>query len=207
MKMKKVFILLSVFFLMGALMLRTTQAASDPVQLLQSIANQLIAELKANKTTLKSNPTVVYSMARRIVVPHADLDEMSKRVLPPRIWNSATPAQREQFKQEFTTLLVHTYANALADYTDQTVKFFPVRGGFQGQPSVRVDSQIVRTDGPSISMNYRVLWKGSEWRLYDMTVEGVSLLQSFRSQFAEKLSHGNMASLIQDMKMHNAPKR
>lgn len=177
---------------------------SDPVSMLQSVANQLIASLKSNRTSLKENPSLVFSLANRIVVPHADLGEMSKRVLPPQTWNSATPAQRAKFQREFTTLLVRTYASALAEYRDQTVKFYPVRGGYQGKSSVRVDSQIIRTDGPSISVSYRLLSNGSRWRLYDMTVEGVSMLESFRSQFADQLARGNMAELIQVLAQHNS---
>lgn len=202
--------LLSVFswLMMGCMVLTflpvTAQAAGgSPVEMLQSVADQMIASLKANKTTLKQNPSLVYSLAHKIIVPHADLDEMSKRVLPAQTWNKATSSQRQEFKREFTSLLVRTYASALAEYKDQTVRFFPVRGGYQGKSSVRVDSQIVRSDGPSIRVNYSVVSSGSGWRLYDMTVEGVSMLQSFRSQFSDQLGKGDMASLIRVLKQHN----
>ena len=203
--MKKYFLTLFSSLVMGFMVLtvlpQTTAAQGDPVSLLQSIANRMIASLKANQTTLKQNPRLVYSLAYKIIVPHADLDEMSKRVLPPQTWNSATPSQRKQFKSEFTNLLVRTYAPALAEYKDQTVRFFPVRGG-QGN-TVRVNSQIIRTDGPSISVNYSLVSSGGGWRLYDMTVEGVSMLQSFRSQFSDQLAKGDMASLIRVLKQHN----
>lgn len=175
-------------------------AKADPVGLLNSIANQLISALKAQRATLKSNPGLVYSLAYRIVVPHADVNEMAQRVLPPRIWNSATPAERAIFKKEFTSLLVRTYASALAEYTDQTVKFYPPRGN-NGR-DVQVNSTIYRSDGPSISVEYRLVNRGS-WKLYDMIVEGVSMLESFRSQFADELSQGSMASLIQRLRQHN----
>lgn len=178
--------------------------AENPVNMLDNVASQVIASLKANQATLKTNPKLVYSLANKIVVPHADLAEMSQRVLPPHIWNAATPSQRSEFKQQFTTLLVHTYASALADYTDQTIRFYPVRGGYMGKDNVRVDSQIVRNDGPPVAVNYRLVLRGSDWKLYDLVVEGVSLLESFRSQFADKLSQGNMDDLIRQLKQHNA---
>lgn len=177
--------------------------SSDPVVFLQSIADRMIDSLKAKQTTLKSNPSLVYSLAYKIVVPHADLAEMSKRVLPPQTWNSATPAQRKQFESEFTMTLVRTYASALAEYNDQTLQFYPVRGGYQGKSDVRVDSQIIRSDGPSITVNYRLMRRGSQWKLYDMTVEGVSMLESFRSQFADQLARGDIASLIKVLSQHN----
>ncbi|HSW92827.1 MAG TPA: ABC transporter substrate-binding protein [Gammaproteobacteria bacterium] len=206
--MKKTFLSLWAFCVTGCialaiLSLPARAAGGGPVDMLQSVADQMIASLKANKTTLKQNPGLVYSLATRIIVPHADLDEMSKRVLPPQTWNSASASQRQAFKREFTTLLVRTYASALAEYKDQTVRFFPVRGGYAGRSTVRVDSQIIRSDGPSISVNYSVVSTGSGWRLYDMTVEGVSMLQSFRSQFSDQLARGDMASLINVLKQHN----
>lgn len=179
-------------------------AASDPVVMLQSLADQMIQGLKSHKASLKSNPGYVYSLARRVVVPQADLDEMSKRVLPASVWNQATPAQKAQFKKEFTTLLVRTYGSALSDYSDEGVKFFPVRGGVGGRTNLKVDSQIIRSDGPAIAVSYRVMLEGSQWKLYDMIVEGVSLLESFRSQFADKLSQGNMDALIQNLASHNS---
>jgi phospholipid transport system substrate-binding protein len=174
---------------------------SSPVALLQSIADNMISGLKAHQATLKSNPGVVYSLANRYVVPHADLDEMSRRVLPARTWQAATPAQKAQFKKQFTKTLIRTYASAIAEYRDETIKFFPVRGG-AGGGSVRVDSQIIRTDGPTISVSYTLVNKGG-WKLVDMTVEGISMLQSFRSQFSDKLGSEDIEGLIHDLSSHN----
>lgn len=186
------------------LLLNVAQAGGDPVSLVRSVADQMIAQLKSHKTTLKENPSLVYSLTYRIIVPHADIDEMSRRVLPPRIWKSATAAQRAQFEKEFTSTLVRTYASALAEYTDQTLQFYPVRGGYAGRGEVKVDSQINRSDGPSIDVSYRLLATGGGWKLYDLIVEGVSLIESFRSQFSDQLSHGDMETLLQNMRHHNA---
>lgn len=206
--MKHIFRSVCAAFLSGcvifAFLTNVAFAQSDPVNMLKSVADQMISKLKEKKTTLKENPALVYSLANRIIVPHADLDEMSKRVLPPATWNSATGAQRREFESEFTTTLVRTYASALAEYTDQTIEFYPVRGGYEGKSSVTVNSEINRSDGPSISVIYRLVLRGSTWKLYDMTVEGVSMLESFRSQFADQLSQGNMANLINVLKRHNA---
>jgi len=201
--MKKQFWLTTffLFFTSFIFLMPTSASAEDPVAMLNSIAEQLIARLKAEKMSIRSNPSKVYSLAYQLVVPHANLDYMSRRVLPAQTWNQATPAQRAQFKKEFTALLVRTYSSALADYTDQTVKFYPVRGGGSGTVTVR--SQIIRSDGPSIPVNYSLVSSGSQWKLYDMTVEGVSMLQSFRSQFADKLSRGNMTDLLNALKQHS----
>ncbi|RDI48788.1 MlaC/ttg2D family ABC transporter substrate-binding protein [Aquicella lusitana] len=176
---------------------------SDPVALLQYIANNMIAGLKANKATLKTKPQIVFRLANRYVVPYADLPEMSRRVLPPQIWNSATPSQRMQFQKEFTTTLIRTYASALTSYQDQTVQFYPIRGGYQGLRTVEVRSEITGSETQPIQVTYRLMRVGSVWRLYDLSVEGVSMLESFRSQYAEILSSGSMEQLLQRMSQHN----
>lgn len=175
---------------------------ADPMKMLQSIANNMISELKKNKDTLKTNPRRVYSIANRLVVPYADIDEMSGRVLSPEVWGKMSVAQRKQFDAEFTTLLVRTYSSALAAYKDQVITFFPIRGGIEGKNRVEVNSEI-NSDGNIIRVTYRLLLKGSSWKLYDMSVEGVSLLESFRSQFSELLKQGDVNTLLKKMSNHN----
>lgn len=202
--MKKIFTLVLVCF---GLMLPVMALANDgnPTDMLKSISNRMIESLKANKATLKSNPDKVYSLTYKIVVPHADLSEMSKRILPPQTWNKATASQRAKFQGEFTKLLVRTYASALSDYSNQTVEIFPIRGGYQGKSTVSVNSQILRSDGPAMSVSYKLILKSNGWKLFDMSVEGVSLLESFRSQFADKVAQGgNMDDLIRDLVKHNS---
>lgn len=204
MQIRKQWIVLFTFVL--SMFLATTsfaQSGNDPVSMLQSIADNMIAGLKENKATLKTKPQVVYSLAYRYVVPHADLTEMSKRVLPPQVWNNATNAQRMQFQKQFTTTLIRTYASALSSYRDQIVKVYPVRGGYEGRRSIEVNSEISGGDMQPIQVTYRLVRNGSVWKLYDMSVEGVSMLESFRSQFADILSQGDMNDLLNRLSGHN----
>lgn len=177
---------------------------SNPTAMLQGIADNMIAGLKSNKATLKSNPKVVYRLAYSYVVPYAALPEMSKAVLPPSVWNSATPAQRQQFQRNFTNTLIRTYASALTSYQDQSVRFFPIRGGSQGKSYVTVDSEISGSSGQPIRVSYQLIRAGGVWKLYDMSVEGVDMLESFRAQYADILSSGSMDQLLQRMSSHNA---
>lgn len=182
-----------------------TQAASqsDPIGLLQYIADNMIAGLKTNKATLKTKPQVVYQLAYKYVVPYAALPEMAKSVLPPSVWNSSTPAQRQQFQREFTKTLIRTYASALTSYEDQTVRFFPIRGGYQGLSTVEVNSEISGSNSDPIRVSYRLTRVGGAWRLFDLSVEGVSMLESFRSQYSDILSSGSMDELLRRMTQHN----
>lgn len=184
----------------GFLFLSQSYAGGDPVGMLQSVANSMIAGLKQNQATLKTKPSIVYQLAYRYVVPHADLDQMAMRVLPPQTWRSATAAQRAQFKKQFTLTLIRTYASALTNYNNQTVKFYPPRG--TSGNTVEVGSDIVG-GSQSIHVTYRLVRSGGGWRLLDMNVEGVSMLDSFRSQFSDILSQGNMQMLLDRLSRHN----
>ena len=176
---------------------------NDPVQLLKYIAENMISGLKSHQATLKTKPQTVYSLAYQYVVPYADLNEMSRRVISPQIWNAATPQQRIRFQKQFTTLLIRTYSSALSSYQDQTVKFYPVRGGIGGA-TVEVSSDIISPDSQPIHVTYRLVRTASGWRLFDMSVEGVSMLESFRSQFTDILASGNMEQLLQRLSSHNS---
>lgn len=206
--MKKIFstILMQTMLLFSLISFGNVFAASEdsaPVVLLKSLADQMISGLKAHQATLKSNPALVYQLANKVVVPRADLDEMSRRVLPAHTWQAASSAEKAQFKKQFTATLIRTYASAIAEYKDETVRFFPIRGGLDSG-SVNVNSQIIRSDGPPISVSYTLINKGANWKLVDMTVEGISMLQSFRSQFADRLGNANISDLIKDLSSHNA---
>lgn len=175
----------------------------NPVALLQYIANNMIAGLKENKATLKSKPQIVYNLASKYVVPYADLSVMSKRVIPPHVWNNASTAQRVQFQKQFTTIIIRTYASALTSYKDQAIHIFPIRGDYHHLNTVEVKSEINSSANEPIRVSYRLIRLGNVWRLYDMSVEGVSLLESFRSQFADILAAGSMEQLLKRLSVHN----
>lgn len=197
-------ILFLVFFTsFVALTLEARAAANqnDPVALLRYVASNMIAGLKANKATLKSKPQIVYNLAYQYVVPYADLDVMAKRVVPPNAWRNASASERAQFKKEFTRTLIRTYASALTSYNDQTIRFYPLRAN--GGNTVVVQSEILNPNNSPIRVAYRLVRSGNGWKLYDLSVEGVSMLESFRSQFAGLLAQGNMQQTLSRMASHN----
>lgn len=175
---------------------------NDPIALLHYIAKNMIAELKANKATLRSKPQIVYNLAYQYVVPYADLDVMSKHVLSRNTWNKASVEEREQFKKEFTTTLIRTYASSLTAYKDQSIKFYPPRGTTKGN-SVVVQSEILSAESSPIRVSYRLVRSLGGWKLYDLSVEGVSMLESFRAQFSDILAQGNLEQLLMRMASHN----
>jgi phospholipid transport system substrate-binding protein len=137
------------------------------------------------------------------VAPHFALQEMSRIVVGRNAWNAATPDQRMQFAQQFKKLLIRTYSSALASYQDETVKFMPIRGGISGN-RVQVNSVILRQGAPSIAVSYRLIQLGQDWKVYDLSVDGISLVESYRTQFAAQISQGgNLSTLTQKLMQHN----
>ncbi len=175
-----------------------------PVVMLQNTSDQLIAALKQNKASLKKNPDVVYQIVDKILVPHVDLMGMSRSVLGRDAWTTATPDQKQRFAAQFKDLLIHTYASALSNYNNQTVQFLPIRGGLSStQARLQVNSQILQQGGPAISVSYRLIKENNDWKVYDFSVDGISMLESFRSQFAAELNQGNLDGLINRLAEHN----
>lgn len=177
-------------------------AQSSPVPMLEEAANEIIATLKENKSSLKSNPNIIYQAVEKSLLPKVDVAGMSRSVLGRQAWNKATPAERLQFSQAFTRLVIRTYSTPLAKYSDETVQFLPLRGSLNNR-FIRVNSVIVRSEGQNIPLSYSLVAKDGQWKIYDMSVEGVSLLQSFRSQFAQALQSSSISDVVKKMQQNS----
>lgn len=195
--MKKVIVAL-----LGLFMCTMAWAISSPIEVLQNTSNQLISELQRNQATLKTRPQIVYGIVDQILLPHVDVESMSGKALG-RAWSNATRAQQQAFEDQFVTLLVHTYSSALAQYTNERVIFLPLREDFNNQSYVEVKSRVIRESGPQINLNYRMLRVQGQWKLYDFSVDGVSIIESFRSQFVEELRQSGIDGLIGKLAQHN----
>lgn len=172
--------------------------AATPVEELQGIANRMIQSLEANKSRL-NNRSVIKGIVNRNLLPYVDLDRMSASVVQ-KYWRSATSAQKSEFKREFAALVTSTYASALASYNNDTVKFFPssANGSF-----AKVRSVIIRSNGQRIPVNYEVERVGNQWKVFDFSIENVSMVQSYRAQFAGVLANSGMNGLLDKLRNHN----
>lgn len=178
--------------------------ASSPVEMLKSTSDQMITELNANKATMKSHPAEVINIVNRILLPQVDMNMMSKSVIGRTAWLEASPSDQAQFKQQFTDLLIRTYASALASYTNQKVEFFPPRESYVGQTQFQVQSQIVQPGGPPIPVSYRLMLESGQWKVVDFSVDNVSIVENYRAQFANDLTQGGLKYLVTRLSQHNA---
>lgn len=193
-------------FLMAVILLIATPFcfAGDlisPTTQLQQIANRMITQLESNKSQLHSM-NVIRRIVNQTLLPNVDMDRMSSSVVG-RDWRAATPAQRAQFEKEFSYLVTTTYASALSSYNGDKVNFQPIRGDYASSQTLRVNSLIVRPNGQRISITYDVLRNGNAWKVYDFSIEHVSMVQSYRSQFSGVLANGGMSALLARLQNHN----
>lgn len=187
---------------LGLLLPCLVWAIESPVVMLKSTSNQMISALKKHQAEIKQNPHRVYELTEAILVPHVDVSAMSRLALGRQHWMAATNEQREEFKKAFLNLMIRTYSSALAAYTDEEIKFKPLRIDPDKEKRVQVDSLIIQRGGPSIPVSYRVFKRGDQWKVYDMTVDGVSMVQSFHSQFSNEIAKGGMKGLLNAMHQH-----
>ena len=194
-----------VFLAMTLLFSQLLLANESPVQMLDQTANQILDTLKQNKSTLKQNSRVIHQAVRQYLLPIVDVQGMSRSVLGRQAWNKASSADRADFTRAFTQLVIRTYATPLAEYTDESIKFLPQRTAATGQ-FTRVNSMIIRSKGPNIPLSYSLVSKNGQWKVYDLSVEGVSLLQSFRNQFSQALENESVRELIVKMGQNSQSK-
>lgn len=182
-----------------ALFMNQILAQSSPVPMLERTAQEIIQTLQNHQTSLRHDPKIVHQAIQTYLLPHIDVEGMSRSVLGRQAWMKATVTEKLAFEREFTQLVIRTYAAPLAEYSGETVVFTPIRGNVDGR-FIRVNSVIQRPNGQRIPLSYNLVSKGSGWKIYDLNVEGVSLLQSFRTQFSNVLQQGNMQTLLEQMR-------
>jgi phospholipid transport system substrate-binding protein len=177
--------------------------AASPVSTIQSAANRMVSQLERNKSSLNSNPNIIHRIVNSVLVPIIDVNRMAGSVVGRSYWSKASSSQRSQFIREFKQQVINTYSAALSSYNGDKVTVYPLRSGYQGKKTVVVKSVIVRKTGQRVSVNYNLVKRSSGWKVYDFSIEGVSIVQNYRSQFAGPLANGGLSNLIKQLKKHN----
>ncbi len=200
--MLKNFKLIAFFFF---LTLQSLQAfpSERPEKMLERVTDQMLSTLKTHNRELKKNPQGVVEIIDKILVPHVDETAMARWVAGRNGWQKATPSQRALFTNAFRDLLIRTYASTLMAFDNQKVEYFPIRGSIEGKQRVQVASVIREPGKEQIKVTYRLIAKSDAWKVYDISIEGVSLLKGFQSQFSQEIERNGMDSVIQRMKEHN----
>lgn len=196
--MKKIaFSLMLMVFVLSVL-----AAELAPDLLAREVTDKIIVLLKANKDMYAKDHKKLYAMVDQHVLPNFDFRAMSRTVLG-RYWRAADEDQRARFTGEFRDLLVRTYATALLKYNDETIVYLPFRLN-PGDRTATVKSEVRRTDGgPPIAINYSFYHTDAGWKVYDVTIEGASLVTTYQSTYSERVQREGLNALIASLAQDN----
>ncbi|MFN2645997.1 MAG: phospholipid-binding protein MlaC [Burkholderiales bacterium] len=174
-----------------------------PDQLVQKITDEILAAVKSDKQLAAGDRQKAVTLAEEKVLPYVDF-EQATRLAVGRSWNQATPEQKKRLVTEFRNMLVRTYSNAVEGYQGQTLKVLPSRGKQDPEDTV-VRTQFIRAGGQPLPIDFSMRKTAEGWKVYDITVEGVSLVMTYRSEFDAVVKQEGIDGLIKRLASKNIP--
>ena len=194
-----------VLMLAGCLAMSGAAAAVDdtPDAFIKRVSTDILDTIKADKSILSGDTNKIGVLVDQRVMPHLNFQRMTASAVGPG-WRQATPEQQKRLQEEFKTLLVRTYSGALSQVSDQTIVVKPLRAA-PDDKEVIVRTEV-RGKGDPIQLDYRVekaAGDASGWRIYNLNVMGVWLVDNYRSQFAQEINAKGVDGLIASLAERN----
>ena len=187
--------LLIIFFSFNSL------ADLAPEELVKKTAQDVISAIKSDQEIQNGNKEKIYKLAEEKILPNFDFNKVARLVLG-RAWRSVSDEQKKEFISEFRSLLLRTYAVALSKYKDQEIKFKPTKMS-EVDEIVIVKSEIIQGGTQPIKVNYALSKNSGKWLVFDIVIEGVSLVTNYRSQFSSEIRRNGIDSLINKLAKKN----
>jgi len=187
----------------GAVMLAAGGAraqAQAPDALIKQVSTDVLEAVKADKSIKSGDLQKIIALVDQKVMPHVNFQRMTASAVG-RFWRQATPEQQKRLQEEFKVLLVRTYSGALTQVKDQTVQVKPMRGS-AADPEVVVKTEI-RGQGDPVQLDYRLEKSGDGWKIYDVNVLGVWLVENYRNSFAQEIGANGIDGLIAKLAERN----
>lgn len=168
-------------------------AAQAPDAFVKAITADVFATVKGDKAIQSGDVRKLITVVDTKILPHVNFQRMTASAVG-RAWRQATPDQQKRLQEEFKTLLVYTYAGAVAQIKDQTVEFRPMRS--RPEDTEVVVRTVVKGQGEPIQIDYRLEKAASGWKIYDVNVLGAWLVQTYQSSFAQEVTASGVDGLI-----------
>lgn len=175
-------------------------AADDPTAVVRDTAERVLHSLRTERARYQDDQAL-FQLVRDVVFPRIDRERTAQWVLGAN-WRTATPAQREQFIAEFSDLLLRTYGTALRQYDSEKLNYLPTQAA-AGADRVTVRTEIIRPDGPKVSVDYLLTNRSGEWKVYDIIIENVSMVVTYRSEYAAIIKRDGMDGLLRQLADRN----
>ena len=198
--MKKLFTIL----LLAVCGLMTSVSAEEqtPEQIVEETSIKLLKIINEQSERIKSEEGYVNKVIDELVLPVIDLQSMGKLILG-KHWKTASEEQRAKFIEQFKSMLTRTYAKSVADYGDAKVTVFPPQGGQKGKRH-RVKTHLDIGSGTPLQVDYVFRRKDDSWKVFDLVVDGLSLIKNFRTSFSQEISETSLDALIARLVSTNA---
>ena len=177
---------------------------SDPGQLIDTAAQAMLHELDAHRAEYRKDPTKVNALVDRILLPHFDTSYSARLVLG-RHWNTATAEQRRRFVDSFYHSLLNNYGAALLDFTADRLKVLPYKGD-AAAANATVRTLVRKSDGSGVAVNYSLHRTDKGWMAWDVIIEGISYVKSFRDDFSSEIEEKGVDALIARLEKLDATK-
>jgi len=176
------------------------QAAKAPDVLIKEVSTDVLNSVRADKSIKQGDVQKVIALVDAKVMPYVDFQRMTASAVG-RFWRQATPDQQKRLQEEFKILLVRTYSGALAQVQDQTVELKPMRGSADDKEVV-VKTEV-KGRGDPIQLDYRLEQTAAGWKIYDVNVLGVWLVENYRNTFSEQIGANGIDGLIDKLVERN----
>lgn len=178
-------------------------AATDtpPDALVRKSIDEVLAVIKTDKDLQSGNQRKILDLVEEKVLPHFDFTRMT-RLAVGRSWSQASEAQKESLIREFRTLLVRTYSTSLSQYRNQTIDVKPAKLA-AGDKETVVKTLVNQPGGQPIPIDYSMEKSDKGWRVYDVVVDGVSLVTTYRSTFNDQIQKGGIDGLVKTLSDRN----
>jgi phospholipid transport system substrate-binding protein len=189
----------------GLLAFGAAQAQQDlgPEELVKKITSDVMSAIRSDKQLAAGDKQKALKLAEEKILPHVDFEEAT-RLAVGRSWREATPEQKKRLVHEFRSMLVRTYSNALQGYEGQEMKVLPSRVK-PGETEATVRNQFTRAGGKPVPIDYQMRKTDNGWKIYDINVEGISLVLTYRSEFDQVVKQQGIDGLIKRLGQKNEP--
>jgi phospholipid transport system substrate-binding protein len=165
-----------------------------PDALAKSVTEEVLALIRADKDIQSGSQKKVLELVEAKVLPHFSFPRMTQLAMG-RNWRAANPEQQKRLVGEFRALLVRTYTTAFTQYKNQTVEYKPVRMA-AADTEVVVQSLIKQNSGPPIAVDYNMEKTDAGWKVYNLKIEGISLVENYRNTFNTEIQKNGVDGLI-----------
>jgi phospholipid transport system substrate-binding protein len=182
--------------ILGLLLLSTSVFAQEdsPDALIKKVTEDVLTIVRQDKDIQSGNTKKAIELVEAKVLPNFNFVHMTALAMG-KDWNKATPEQKKQLSEEFKTLLVRTYSNALTGYKDQTVRYKPTKMQ-AGDAEVVVKTEVVQAGNKPIQLDYSMEKLAEGWKVYDVIVAGVSLVTNYRDTFGQEVRANGVDGLV-----------